>query len=241
MLASFAVLGVAVVALSVPRWLRRDNPTPAVPSDSRATPAASMPGQVVPPPRIQPQPDDDDVIRELVTTEETLLALARRLDLLSRGLLDLRLPGPSAEATGVFAPTVQVRDLAPEAPSEGSPPVVRYELSDWPLAEASPATAAGVQLWKPLLDRVASFDHARFTLLAGNHPNGSPLQFDSTARFDGLARMKSGEWRSIEASLTLSWELEASGDGPPGEWRIRAWTTESLRWNTTPRRHFSEV
>ncbi|MGE4179967.1 MAG: FG-GAP-like repeat-containing protein, partial [Limisphaerales bacterium] len=76
---------------------------------------------------------------------------------------------------------------------------------------------------------------------AGNHPNGSPLQFDSTARFDGLARMKSGEWRSIEASLTLSWEREASGDGPPGEWRIRAWTTESLRWNTTPRRLFSEV
>ncbi len=67
------------------------------------------------------------------------------------------------------------------------------------------------------------------------------MRFDASVGFDGLARMKSGEWRTLEASLTLRWERQGPDEGPVGEWRIRDWTTDGLRWNSSPRRFFAEV
>src|SRR5262245_31269946 len=46
--------------------------------------------------------DDASVISGLVTAEETYLKLAPRMNALSKGLLDLRLPGPGTEV--IFAP-----------------------------------------------------------------------------------------------------------------------------------------
>src|SRR5262245_10241143 len=53
--------------------------------------------------------DDATVIRTLVTAEETCLALSPKMQALSKGLVNLRLPGPGTES--VFAPSVSVSDL----------------------------------------------------------------------------------------------------------------------------------
>ena len=47
---------------------------------------------------------DDALVRAIVTSEETFLVLTRKLNALSKGLLDLRPPGPAADAANVLRP-----------------------------------------------------------------------------------------------------------------------------------------
>ena len=49
---------------------------------------------------------DGAVIRALVAAEETYLNLNQKMNALSEGLLDLRLPGPAAGTENVFSTTV---------------------------------------------------------------------------------------------------------------------------------------
>ena len=58
---------------------------------------------------------------------------------------------------------------------------------------------ASVDLWRPLLDLVSFFEHARFYILTGGHPKGDMMRYEAAAGFEALAQMKSGEWRSVEA------------------------------------------
>lgn len=184
---------------------------------------------------------DDPLVASLVAAEETLLTLTRRLEPLASGLADLRLPAPSPETAALFANQVAVRDLAPPPSPEtaySSPP--RLVFHDWPLAAPAPP-APRVDLWRPLLDSVDTFEQGAFQLLHGDHPRGDLWRFESLARFEGLARMKSSEWRSIEARVRLGWERTAHADGTAGDWRITEWTTEAFRTTAAPRRFFAEV
>ena len=56
---------------------------------------------------------------------------------------------------------------------------------------------AQVDLWRPLLDAVSFFEHARVYLVSGEHPDGDMWRYEAAGRFDALAQMKSGEWRSL--------------------------------------------
>lgn len=203
---------------------------------SLATPAASAPATTAPASAAR---IDDATVSALVTAEETALVLTRRLTLLAEGLKDLRLPGPRTEAAAVFAPSVSVIDLLPLAPP-ARPATLTLEPRLWPVA-AAPSAVASVDLWRPFLDGVAYFEHARFTVAEGDHPNGNMLQYDSDIRFEGLTRMKSGEWRAVQAELMLSWVRSMAPDGRPDDWQISAWKTGAWRWNVSPRRLFTEV
>jgi hypothetical protein len=182
---------------------------------------------------------DDALVRTIVTSEETCLALSRKMQLLSHSLLDLRLPGPAPDAAKVFAPAVTILDIGP-APDLTATNVLMVEARQWPLAE-SPEHLAKVDLWRPLLDAVRFFEHARVYLVSGEHPNGDLWRYESQACFDGLAQMKSGEWRSFHATLHLSWERQKTGEAKAGEWQIVNWTTEQMQWNASPRRLFVEA
>jgi hypothetical protein len=103
------------------------------------------------------------------------------------------------------------------------------------------STVVSVDLWRPWLDGVAYLEHAHFTLADGEHPDGNMFQYLSDARFEGLARMKSGEWRAVQAELSLGWTRTQVTGGRPGDWQIAAWRTGSWRWNASPRRLFTEV
>lgn len=182
---------------------------------------------------------DTAMIRALVSAEETQLVLTRRLAILAKGLLDLRLPGPTAEARLVFAPLVSLVDLAPVT-DPGLPGGFAAESRQWPLAP-SPGSVTQVDLWRPLLAGVSYFEHARLSLIQGEHPEGDPLRYRSDARFEAVARMKSGEWRSFEARMKLGWERTRGADGSVGDWQIAVWQTEELRWNGSPQRLFVEA
>jgi hypothetical protein len=182
---------------------------------------------------------DDAAVRALVMSEETALVLARKLQLLSDGLFDLRLPGPAPEAAAVFAPRIDVLDLG-AAPASPALPAAATESRPWPVETAArPATTA--DLWRPLLDGVAWFEHASFRFIDGDHPGGDPLRYEAKVRFEGLARMKTGEWRSLHAQLGLDWQRATGPDGRVGEWRISGWKTVEMRWIAGATRLFAEV
>jgi hypothetical protein len=161
------------------------------------------------------------------------------MDALSAGLLDLRLPGPSAEAASVFAPSVTTVDIGPGAELTATNANMVESLL-WPLA--TPAKqAAKIDLWRPLLDAVSFFDHARLHIVSGEHPSDDMWRYEATGAFEALARMKSGEWRSLHATMRLSWARTKTNDGKAGEWQITGWKTEEMHWNASARRLFVEA
>ena len=93
-----------------------------------------------------------------MAAEETYLNLNQKMNALSEGLLDLRLPGPAAGAENVFSTTVTTVDLDPvpaATPTDSS----KLEAHPWPVAALSRQTE-GVNLWRPLLDKISYFEHA---------------------------------------------------------------------------------
>jgi hypothetical protein len=182
---------------------------------------------------------DNALVRSIVTAEETSLVLTRKLNVLAEGLLDLRLPGPSTAAAPVFAPSVATVDIGP-LPVLSATNELLVESRPWPLSHSSNRTAQ-VDLWRPLLDAVAFFEYAKFSIIDGAHPDGDMWRYEAACAFEALAKMKSGEWRSLHADLKLKWERAKTVDGKAGEWQITTWITEQMQWNASPKRLFVEV
>ena len=114
--------------------------------------------------------NDAAVISALVTAEETSLKLSAKMSALSKDLLGLRLPAPVTEK--VFAPSVSVSDLGP-VPAMTAVRADMLESRVWPLATGM-RDVTEVDLWRPLLDAVATFEHAKLYIIDGDHPDGDP-------------------------------------------------------------------
>lgn len=183
---------------------------------------------------------DAAIISALVTSEETCLMLSPKLSTLSKGLLNLRLPGPGAEPEAVFAPSLTVSDLGP-APSLTPTGAVMLESRAWPIATDTKEVSK-VDLWRPLLDATSWFDYAKVYIISGEHPNGDALRYEAKCGFEALAMMKSGEWRSLHGKVKLSWQrTQTTAGGPATDWKITAWKTEQLDYIASPRRLFVEA
>lgn len=237
-LAVFAALGLSrqrsvalrcllLVALIIPamtrdgRWFGRVAPHP----NTSTTPIATTNTEV--------GTNDATVISALVTDEETQLTLSPKMAVLSKGLLNLRLPSLGVE--GIFAPSASVIDLGPAL---AEPVTDTLESRSWPVEKQ--AKVGAVDLWRPLLDAVSWFDHARVYIMSGEHPNGNTSLYESGGGFEALARMKSGEWRSLHGRMRLSWHRQSAASGELGEWQITSWKTERLDWIAGSRRWFTE-
>jgi hypothetical protein len=182
--------------------------------------------------------EDAAAISALVAAEETALKLSPKLDALSKGLLHRRLPGPGAEP--VFAPSASVSDLGPE-PVPTATGADALDSRVWPAATEIKARKE-VDLWRPLLDAVASFEHAQVCLIDGQHPEGDMFRYEAKSGFEALARMKSGEWRSLQGRIQMTWQrAKATAGEPAPEWRITRWKTEDMRYHASPRRLFVEA
>ena len=181
---------------------------------------------------------DGAVIRALVAAEETYLNLSPKMNILSRGLLDLRLPGPTADAESVFSTTVTTVDLdlipaaIPTGPST-------FESHPWPVAALSKQTDR-VDLWRPIFDEISFFEHAKVEIISGVHPDGNMLRYEAKGGFEALARMKSDQWRSFEGRMELTWEYPRTDDGAAGDWQITGWKTTEMHWRASPKRLFVE-
>ena len=180
---------------------------------------------------------DGAVIRTLVAAEETSLNLSPKMKVLSKGLLDLRLPGPTVDAKSVFSPTVTTVDLDLK-PAETPTGPSTFVSHPWPVAALSKQTDR-VDLWRPMLDEISFFEHAKFKIISGDHPDGNMLRYEAKGGFEALARMKSDQWRSFEGRMELTWEHSRT-DGGRG-WQITGWKTTEMNWRASPRRLFVEA
>jgi hypothetical protein len=181
---------------------------------------------------------DGPVISALVTAEETYLALEPKMRALSKGLLDLRLPGSGAEE--VFGASVRVSDIGP-APALAVTGTNALESRTWPVAEGTKEVMK-VDLWRPLLDAVSRFEHAKVYHISGEHPDNDARRFDAQAGFEALAMMKSGEWRSLKGKMKLTWEhAKAAASESASNWRITGWETKEMHWMASPKRLFVEA
>ena len=182
---------------------------------------------------------DGAVIRALVAAEETYLNLSPKMNILSKGLLDLRLPGPTEDAESVFSTTVTTvdLDLTPAATPTGTS---TFESHPWPVAALSKQTDR-VDLWRPMLDEISFFEHAKVEIISGDHPDGNMLRYEAKGGFEALARMKSDQWRSFEGRMELTWEHTRTDDGAAGGWQITGWKTTEMHWRASPRRLFVEA
>jgi len=182
---------------------------------------------------------DGTVIRALVAAEETYLNLDRKMNALSKGLLDLRLPGPAVDAESVFSTIVTTTDLEP-ARAAAPIDISKFESRSWPVAALSKQTDS-VDLWLPMLEKISYFEHAKVEIISGEHPDGDMWRYEAIGSFEALAHMKSDQWHSFEGRMDLTWERPKSGNDGAGEWQITGWKTTEMNWRVSPRRLFAEV
>ena len=182
---------------------------------------------------------DNLVVRRLVDNEETLLDLNNRFTLLGSGLRDLRLPGPTPDAEDVFGNSVDVVDLL-QPQAAGPAKVFSAKSHAWPVSSVSTKTDT-INLWRPLLDQIAYLEQVKLELMRGTHPNDDRWRFLSTARFRALAFMKSGEWRSLDGEIAVTWNRTKHPDSSTGPWKITHWETSHLHWRASPRPLFTEA
>jgi hypothetical protein len=186
--------------------------------------------------------DDAAIVGALVAAEETYLSLGPKMSLLSKGLMDLQLPGPGAD--GIFAPRVNVTDVGPppSIPPHGSGGAAAIESRTWPVAEGEIESDGRPGLWRPVLDAVSWFEHAKVYHIRGEHPAGDERRFEADAGFEALAFMKSGEWRSFNGKMKLTWQrMEAGAAEPEPDWRITEWHTTGMNFASSPKRLFVEA
>jgi hypothetical protein len=182
---------------------------------------------------------DAALISSLVVSEETSLMLSPKMSALSKGLLNLRLPGPGTET--VFAPSVSVSDLGLAPPLTATNAAGMLESRAWPVATDTKEVTE-VNLWRPLLGGVSSFDNARVYIIEGEHPDDDPFRYEAKGGFQALAQMKSGEWRSLNGRMKLSWRREkATASEPAPDWQITTWKTEEMYYVASPQRLFVEA
>jgi hypothetical protein len=207
---------------------------------SQTTSDPQKAGHYVPPKQLAPSGRQDGaVVRALVDNEESILFLSEKIDQLSKRLLDLRLPGPTYEENSIFSDTVDTidLDLTNHQPAKNAEP---FDVLSWPLSSPSIQTKK-IDLWRPMLDKVAYFDHAKLSILHGHHPDGNRLQFESTAQFKALAHMQSKAWHAFRGTIEISWIREQSEDDSAGAWQIRRWETKEMEYHEASKPLFEEI
>jgi len=157
---------------------------------------------------------------------------------LSKGLLNLRLPEPGTES--VFAPSVSVSDIGP-APAITATGAGMAESRTWPVAKDTKEVAK-IDLWRPLLDAVSWFEHAKVYIISGEHPDGDLFRYEAKGGLEALAKMKSGEWCSLHGKLKVSWQrAKATTNDPTPDWQITGWKTEEIQYSASTKRLFVEA
>lgn len=187
--------------------------------------------------------ETEEQIREVVESEELLLSLTPQLKKLASSAMNLQLP--DFRSSDLFSDQVTVTDLDAEHRDHVDHEVesVSIAVDKWDIA-AEPITASPeeLDLWRPLLERVEYFEHAKFYLVRGDYVGDSRDRWEAEVGFAGLARLKDGQWCSVKASQDMQFARQPTSVAQSKEdWRIVDWRLHYLKTMRASKPLFREV
>jgi len=112
--------------------------------------------------RRAPPPEWD----RMVASEEAILLIAPEIKRLNHSVLNLRLPDESTR--GLFGDNVEVFDLVSAELTARGPLGTVGLASVGDVGEGRHDSREELALWRPLLDQVESFEHAKFEVIQGH-------------------------------------------------------------------------
>lgn len=181
---------------------------------------------------------------EILVSEEILLSLTPVLRDLSTDVLNLSLPDLAGRS--LFANQVEYTDLAPErSPTPATDLAsVSVQSLQWPIVEREKiAVAADLRLWRPLLERIDYFEHAKFYFERGNTIDGGSWEADLA--FTAAARTTGGQLLAVKARMSTYWSRGSGSVSEEGSsepvWRIERWRLKSMKTHETPDPLFREA
>jgi hypothetical protein len=183
-------------------------------------------------PRREPPPvsEDHDLVAEMVASEELLLDLGTVAHRLAKSVMNLRFPDPSSGE--LFGDELVWRDLkAVDGHVVDEADRLALSLRKWKASDHDEQGAtADADLWRPLLDQVAWFEHGKFKIVKGHFLDGGRDRWEAQMVFKGTARTADGEPWGVKVEQDVIWRKNP--DGPeegPGSWVAEAWRTTSAK------------
>ena len=173
----------------------------------------------------------------MVASEEAILQVTPEMERLNHSTLNLWLPDESTRA--LFGDVVQVVDLGSVERTTGSSLGAVRVAS--PEGAGRRVSRGDLALWRPLLDHVEYFEHAKFYVIRGQLLGDSSGRLETDLGFEALAHRSGGRlW--LRGELTVTWSSGPSlEDGGPPTWSIVEWQSGELKTMSVDRPLFAEV
>ena len=192
-------------------------------------PAASVPAAVAP-------GDAAAVVKQLVASEELILALQPRVEELQRDMVATReLPGLEPRNL-LFAPEVEAGDVSAPAASPAPDGPIHTRSTAWQPVPAEKRSGAW-KLWVPLLSGLTRIERASWAIVRGSFTTPARDEFATDIALDALAWQGSAPV-ALNATVKAVWRRITDG---PYAWRITRWTTEKLTATHAAAPFFEEV
>ena len=170
--------------------------------------------------------DVNIAVERMLDSEQLLLDQNRQLRRLSRAAMNLELPDATSRA--LFGNEFQLRDMSGPASEAYEEEIggLGIRSRHWPVSsEFGRFDATTGRFWRPLLDQVDYFEHAKFYFYDGAFVDEERTRWGGDVRFEGLARTADGSYWAVKAKQNMVWErvdlaLEVTDSDA---WRIVSW------------------
>ena len=166
------------------------------------------------------QATSEQIVRNLVSSEELLLQLTPRLKPLSTSVKNLRLPDDLTRT--IFADQVDLSGQFQVEQVSKSKNEADSKLHFFVGQTSESIAQTDLNLWASLFDQTVYFEHAKFYFIKGELVGKDRDQFSSTLGFDALATTKGNEKVSLHANLEVDWTKQ-KGLAESSAWRITSW------------------
>ena len=190
----------------------------------------------------------------MIASEEAILQVTPEIRRLNHSVLNLQLPDESAR--GLFGDLVEVLDLVSVQLATRGPLGTVGFASVGDAGAARHVSREQLALWRPLLDHVEYFEHAKFYVIRGRMlldesgpdesgqgepERGESGRLETEVGFEALARVAQDRiWLRGEATLTWAPGPSLEEGGPP-TWSIVGWRSDELKTMSIDRPLFAEV
>ena len=147
----------------------------------------------------------------MVASEEAILQIAPEIKRLNHSVLNLQLPDESTR--GSFGAFVEVLDLVSVELATRGPLGTVGLASVGDVGAGRHVSREELALWRPLLDHVEYFEHAKFYVIRGHLLVDGSARLETDGGFEALARGAEGRsW--LRGELTVTWASRPSLEEP---------------------------